>query len=117
MVPAPKTHVEAFMPSSLAASLEGPIPTTPPHILAGGSGDNAAPTAPVEIVERLEDSFIFCNAMESSCLRGNGGQFALEPAIPPAPAMPPPEDLVNPPPPPSPKSDTASDAAVLDMGF
>ena len=41
----------------------------------------------------------------------------LEPAIPPAPAMPPPEDLVSPPPPPSPESDTASDAAVLDMGF
>ena len=57
MVPAPKTPVEAFAPSSLAASLEGLIPTTPPHILAGGSGDNAAPTTPVEIVERLEDSF------------------------------------------------------------
>ena len=45
------------MPSSLAASLEGLIPMTPPHIVAGGSGDTAAPTAPVEIVERLEDSF------------------------------------------------------------
>ena len=41
----------------------------------------------------------------------------LEPAIPPAPAMPPPKDLVSPPPPPSSESDTASDAAVLDMGF
>ena len=40
--------VEAFLNS---------IPTTPPHILAGGSGNNAAPTTPVEIVERLEDSF------------------------------------------------------------
>ena len=49
--------VEAFIPSSLAASSEGPVPTTPPHILAGGSGDNAAPTTPVEIVERLQDSF------------------------------------------------------------
>ena len=61
MVPAPKTPVEAFMPSSLAASSEGPIPTTPPHILAGGSVDTAAPTTPVEIVERLEDSFPPCN--------------------------------------------------------
>ena len=43
MVPAPKTRVEAFMPSSLAASSEGPKPTTPPHILARGCVDNAAP--------------------------------------------------------------------------
>ena len=54
MVPAPKTPVEAFMPSSLASSQK---PTTPPHILVGGSVDTAAPTTPVEIVERLEDSF------------------------------------------------------------
>ena len=133
MVPAPKTPV-------LAAS------TTPPHILAGGSGDNAAPTTLVEIVERLEDSFPPMQWNRSTC-EGKGGDALLyggmrrPPDVSPAPMLgvichtsapmtPPPAMPLEPaippapamPPPedlvsPPPPPSYCFDAAVLDMGF
>ena len=86
---------------------------TPPHILAGGSVDNAAPTTIIEIVERLEDSFPSMEWNRPTC-EGKSGDAVLYyggmrtateegPVIPRPPDLPPAPMLgVNLPQPPAP---------------